>query len=310
MSEIITDVNSFEPGDIVELFELDLSTGAADDDYPIFRWHSGAGEDINEIVWQGNRYTSFPIEAEGFEFSGKGSLPRPTITIANVTSLLSSAINDYKDLVGGKVTRKRTFAKYLDSHCYVLGYNLGGLCTGETDAYCSDSAYDNLIDCENAGETWYGSLSKADCLSATKYGSAGTWTAYDQSDCDGDGGIWYLNSTADADATFVDEIWYIDRKAVENPAYLQFELTAAYDVHGVKLPARTVTANACPWKYKGTECGYDGSNGAWDVNNISADAADDVCGKTFASCELRFPETDESPFGGFPGAGIKSGAVR
>ncbi len=62
----------------------------------------------------------------------------------------------------------------------------------------------------------------------------------------------------------------------------------------------------CPWLYKGTECGYSGSS-YWDINNNPASSANDVCAKTFNACELRFPESGESPFGGFPGAGINMG---
>jgi len=311
MSDIITDAHSFTPGDIIELFELDLSTGTADSSYQIFRWHSGTDEHVHEILWQGNRYLPFPIDAEGFELSGKGAIPRPTLTVANITSLLSSAISQYDDLIGAKLTRKRTFGKYLDSHCDVWGYTLGGTCAGESGAYCSDGSYTTQQTCLAAGETWYGSYSKSDCLDSTKNGSVGTWTAYTSSTCETDGGIWYLNSNADADADFADEIWYIDRKAIETNSFIQFELTAAHDVQGVKLPSRSVIANNCPWKYKGTECGYSGSN-YFDIdNNPVSDISDDVCGKTFTSCEKRFPDEDqEIPFGGFPGAGVKTGSVR
>jgi phage-related protein len=34
-----------------------------------------------------------------------------------------------------------------------------------------------------------------------------------------------------------------------------------------------------------------------------------VCSKSFTSCELRFDENTESPFGGFPGAGIRMGSL-
>ena len=312
MSDIITDAHSFEPGTILELFELDLSTGSAGSDYQIFRWHSGNDEHLHEILWQGNRYLPFPIEAEGFEFSGKGSIPRPTLTLANITSLLSNAINQYDDLVGAKVTRKRTFSTYLDSHCDVWGYTLGGTCAGESGAYCSDSNYTTQQTCLAAGETWYGSYSKSDCLDSTKYGSAGTWTTYTDVSCVNNGGIYYDHSaTEDPTAEFADEIWYIDRKAIETNTYIQFELTAAHDVQGVKLPSRSVLSNGCPWKYRGTECGYSGTN-YFDIDNNSvSDAGDDVCAKTFTACEKRFPnEDDEIPFGGFPGAGVKTGAVR
>jgi lambda family phage minor tail protein L len=125
--KIISDINGLEPGHIIDLFELDMSTGTAAASQPIFRWHSGQNENLQEIVWQGNRYSAFPIVAEGFEFSGKGAIPRPSLTVANITTLLTSVIESYDDLVGSKVTRKRTFAKYLDAYCYLGGYPSGGV---------------------------------------------------------------------------------------------------------------------------------------------------------------------------------------
>ena len=289
MSDIVTDAVSLEPGNIIELFELDVSTGAGSDSDPIYRWHSGVdAEQETSIVWQGNVYTAMPIEATGFEFNGKGAIPRPTLTVANISPVLRTAINDYDDLIGAKVTRKRTFTKYLDSYCKIDSINYGGYCTGNDTT----------------------STSKSDCLDANKNGGQGTWTAYDQSDCDGDNGRWYLNSTADSDADFADEIWYIDRKATETNTYFEFELTAAHDVMGIKLPSRSIISNNCPWKYKGTECGYSGSSYFDEDNNSVTDVADDVCSKNFQACELRFGENAELPFGGFPGAGVKTGTVR
>jgi phage-related protein len=266
---------------------------------------------MQEIVWQGNRYSAMPIEAEGFEFSGAGSIPRPTVTVANITSILSSVINSYDDLIGAKVIRKKTFAKYLDSYCYTNGYPTAGACTLETGA-CSISGHTTESACTTAGGVWDPSLSKSDCLDVNKNGSVGTWTVYNQTTCEAAAGpgIWYASAIADDTAHFPDEIWFVDRKAVETRTHIQFELTAAHDIHGVKLPSRTVVANSCPWVYRGVECGYSGTT-YWDINNNTVVAASaDVCSKTFTSCELRFPSSVESPFGGFPGAGINMGSVR
>jgi phage-related protein len=312
MSDKITaDIHGFEPGAIIELFELDLSAGIAPLTEPILRWHSGINENMQEVVWQGNRYSAMPIEAEGFEFSGMGSIPRPTVTVANITSILSSVINSYDDLVGAKITRKKTFAKYLDSYCYTSGYPTAGVCAGETGV-CSIPEHTTLSACTTYGGVWSDpSLSKSDCLDCFKNGSGGTWTVYNKTTCEAASGpgIWYASAIADDTAHFPEEIWYVDRKAVETRTHIQFELTAAHDIHGVKLPSRTVVANSCPWVYKGVECGYSGSN-YWDITNEPTPAANDICSKTFTACELRFPEPAESPFGGFPGAGINMGSIR
>ncbi len=248
----------------------------------ILRWHSGKNENLHDIVWQGDVYTSFPVEADGFEWSGKGSIPRPTLTVANITSYLSGILDTYEDLIGSKVTRKRTFAKYLDAYCYVGGESLGGTCTSETGGAPFSS-------------------NQSDCLNSAINGGAGTWVSYTSVTCASASGTWYANTTADSTADFANEIWYIDRKSIETRTHVEFELTAAHDVAGVKLPARSVIANLCPWVYKGTECGYSGTNMFNLDNEATTNASEDTCAKNFTACEKRFPQGTEMPFGGFPG---------
>lgn len=111
-------------------------------------------------------------------------------------------------------------------------------------------------------------------------------------------------STADPNAKFPDERWYIDRKANESRDSVTFELASKFDVAGQKLPKRQVVANVCQWVYRSSECSYTGSN-YFDVNgNTVSTLAADVCGKRVASCKLRFGSTAELPFGSFPGAGL------
>lgn len=69
---------------------------------------------MGAATWQGNAYAAFPIEAEGFEWNTSGKLPRPRVRVANVDGAVGILVRDAQDLVGAKVTRKRTFVKYLD----------------------------------------------------------------------------------------------------------------------------------------------------------------------------------------------------
>lgn len=107
---ILGDIQKLDPGSIVELFELDMTVLGGS----ILRFHSGVNLVNGDVIWQGNTYTRYPVEAEGFEFSGRGQLPRPTLRVANVNQTLTPYIAVYSDLVGAKLTRKRTFVKYLD----------------------------------------------------------------------------------------------------------------------------------------------------------------------------------------------------
>jgi len=111
-------------------------------------------------------------------------------------------------------------------------------------------------------------------------------------------------STADPNAKFPDERWYVDRKANESRDSVTFELASKFDLAGQKLPKRQVVANVCQWVYRSSECSYTGTD-YYDVNGNEVDTeAEDVCGKRVASCKLRFGNTAELPFGSFPGAGL------
>ena len=111
-------------------------------------------------------------------------------------------------------------------------------------------------------------------------------------------------ATADPNAKFPDERWYVDRKANESRDSVTFELASKFDLAGQKLPKRQVVANVCQWVYRSSECSYTGTD-YYDVNGNEVDTeAQDVCGKRVASCKLRFGNTAELPFGSFPGAGL------
>lgn len=227
---IESDIQKLTPGGLVDLFELDAtSIGGA-----VVRFHAGVNGLGNDVVWQGNTYTRFPIEAEGFEWNGKGALPRPKLRVANITGLIGALARELDDLVGAKVTRRRTFVKYLDAVNFAGG----------------------------------------------------------------------VNPTADPNAHFTDEVYFVERKAAENPVFLEFELAAAFDVQGIQLPRRQVVQNVCTWRYRGAECGYAGGAVANRNDQATTVLAEDACGKRLASCKLRFGEYAELPYGGFPAVGL------
>ncbi|MTD34036.1 phage minor tail protein L [Paludibacterium denitrificans] len=107
---IQSDLQSLQPSALVELFVLDATMLGGSLTY----FHAGTNGLTQPVVWQGNTYQPFPIQAEGFELNGKGALPQPTLTVSNVGGLISALVMQYDDLVGAKLTRKRTFARYLD----------------------------------------------------------------------------------------------------------------------------------------------------------------------------------------------------
>jgi lambda family phage minor tail protein L len=114
------------------------------------------------------------------------------------------------------------------------------------------------------------------------------------------------NPTADPTAKFEDQIWYIDRVSKENIQLVEFELTSKLDLTNLQLPGRQVQ-DYCPWVYRGAECGYTGGS-YFDVNDNATSAANDVCGKRFNSCKIRFDTLGVSdyPHGGYPGSRIQT----
>jgi len=119
MPNINFEIGSVTPSALIELFELDLTPFGAD----ILRFHCGTNEYNGSIVWDGEEYLPYPVQASGFEISGSGQIPRPTLAVANIAGAISAVILSYDDLLGAKVTRKRTLARYLDAVNFNGHYN-------------------------------------------------------------------------------------------------------------------------------------------------------------------------------------------
>ena len=98
---------------IVELIDLDLSP-ITSDPADIFYFTNQLKPDDTKIQWKGNVYEPIPIAAAGYEKSTTGQIAQPTLTVANVLGTFTQVINELDDLVGAKVTRRRTLGKYLD----------------------------------------------------------------------------------------------------------------------------------------------------------------------------------------------------
>tara|TARA_Y100000114_G_C11752022_1_gene324841 strand:+ start:1319 stop:1897 length:579 start_codon:yes stop_codon:yes gene_type:complete len=164
---------------IIELFSLTL-VSALHGSASVTRFHSGVGLNSNaSIIWQSNTYDKFPVDATGFEYSGRGALPRPTLTVSNVlgtmTALMATvnATTPFNDLQGAKVIRHRTMAQFLDASNFPNNKN--------------------------------------------PYG------------------------TPDSTAELPQEIYYINRKTIENRDIVQFELVSVFDLQEVRAPKRQVT---------------------------------------------------------------------
>lgn len=162
---------------IVELFDFELNT-AQHGETTVYRFTNTKNELGSDIVWQGNTYTAIPLKAEGYEATGKGSLPRPSISVSNLLGTFTALISLLPDgLEGCKVTRTRTLSKYLDAVNFTGG----------------------------------------------------------------------SNSDADPTSYFRPrDIYFIDRKSMENRDIISYEMCSAFDLAGVRLPKRQILPDDFP----------------------------------------------------------------
>ena len=130
---ITAEIQKLAPSAVIELFVLDLALFGQG---PV-RFHAGTNALLQRVVWQGQAFDAFPIQVEGFEMNGGGQVPRPRLRVANVTGSITALVLTYQDLVGAKITRKRTLAKYLDAVNFPGGVNP----TADPSAEFADDIY-------------------------------------------------------------------------------------------------------------------------------------------------------------------------
>jgi len=150
----------------------------------VYLFHAGNNmKDSGDIIWQSNTYSRMPCKAEGFKYTGKGKLPRPTITFSNLLGTITAIIQltnnatilPFTDLAGAKVTRRRTLARFLDEANFPSNVNP------------------------------------------------------------------YKVGSVDPTAEMPQEIYFIDRKVIENRDIVQFELVSTFDLIGIGAPKKLVT---------------------------------------------------------------------
>jgi lambda family phage minor tail protein L len=138
-------------------------------------------KDSLDIVWQSNTYSRMPVKADGFKYSGKGKLPRPTLTLSNLLGTITSILQltnqttALSDLAGAKVTRRRALSKDLDEVNFPSNVNP------------------------------------------------------------------YKSGSVDPSAELPREVYFIERKTIENRNIVQFELVSSFDLFGISAPKKLVT---------------------------------------------------------------------
>ena len=115
-------IQGLTPSALIELFQLELNVaqhGVAETYY----FHAGTSLNNNEdLIWNVQPYMALPIEVEGFEYSGQGTLPRPKMRVSNLMATITALILTLPEgLEGAKLTRIRTLARFIDSDNFPAG---------------------------------------------------------------------------------------------------------------------------------------------------------------------------------------------
>jgi lambda family phage minor tail protein L len=133
MPTISEEIQKLAPSALVELFVLDAAAQGGG----VSRFHAGTKGLSQPVVWQAETFTPYPIEAAGFEASGKGALPRPTLRVANIGGAIGAMCAATDDLVGARLTRQRTFQRFLDAVNFAGGINA----EADPNAHLADDIY-------------------------------------------------------------------------------------------------------------------------------------------------------------------------
>ena len=292
MSVLISELQKTDPSAVIELFELQLSQ-SLHNATTTYRWHSGvATNSIGELVLDGVTYNAMPIEAEGFDYRGgkEQQLPRPTLRVSNLLSTVSAILANvntftpHNNLIGAKVTRIRTLAKFLDSSNFGSGtttYTVTVVNSGSGNKFALNGIESPTItlmkgstyifyqnDYSNSGHPI--AFRKTDDSAYTDgvttvgtAGSSGARTTFTvpanapsslKYYCTVHGNNMgnnititnYTNPNANASIRFPDDVYYVDRKSLENSELVEFELAAVFDLSNVKIPKRQALPSIFP----------------------------------------------------------------
>lgn len=229
------------PGDVIELFTLDLTSYGG----PVLYFTPEVTKGMEPVTFGGIVFSPVPVSAEGYEKNARGALPRPKFSLSNINLGASALLEQYGDLVGCTVTRITTLSTFLDAVNFPGG----------------------------------------------------------------------VNPDADPGQYWGPEIYKVERKTGQTPFAVEWELSAAIDQDGLKLPRGQVLRNGCRFDYRlpdgaggfvykvgRRQCPYKGA-ACFDRNNKPTNAANDFCSHTLDGCLARYGRDGEIPFGAFPGAG-------
>lgn len=211
---------------------------------------------------------------------------------------------DTRDLLGGVVEIKTTFANFLD---YWPEYSTVQFVTSNVVEVYNAMPYrvgDNVVAKGTTTEATIQSIEENRFLFLTNELDPSTTL---------DTPLYIVNQQADTES-YIEDKFKIDQLESLNDSVASFGLVSWLQYFRIVTPKRKYYKNTCQWTYKGAECQYPGPGGlaipgtslTSNVNpiaannQVAADAAGDVCGKSLQACTLR---NNQQHFGGFPATG-------
>ncbi|WP_062120544.1 phage minor tail protein L [Aureimonas sp. AU40] len=109
MASITPTLQNLTPGAKISLYRIDTRKVGGGEYF-----FCQASQSDQAVKFGGVVYSPVDIEVEGFEVTAGGSLPTPTLRIANSDLTVQALVNTFGDLLGCEVQRVRTFHHHLD----------------------------------------------------------------------------------------------------------------------------------------------------------------------------------------------------
>ena len=108
---IAAESQKLEKDPLVSLYAIDFTPIGQN---VIYNFTQNKMPDGSNVFFNGVEYEPQDVSAYGFEMSGTGTFPKPTLKVPNAGNLATSLIVSYGDITGSIFTRIRTYMKYLD----------------------------------------------------------------------------------------------------------------------------------------------------------------------------------------------------
>lgn len=116
-SPMLQAISALQQDVLVDLWEVDFRSFGGERYY----FCNQVNELGEAVVWQGQAYQPYPIQADGFEMTSQGAGNRPTLAVSNLLGFITAAAEQFNQLVGVSIIRHQTYAQFLDAVNFKLG---------------------------------------------------------------------------------------------------------------------------------------------------------------------------------------------